>query len=347
MLIEICEGAYANDRYTTAEVRAVMKIIAPALSTATPLFKLVGSNRRGGKDDYGDIDLIVTNTSLQIIKDNISKVLDVTSTPRQGEKVMSLVIDYKGKELQLEISLVDRDTFGAASIGATGGNEFNIALRSIAKRKGFLLNNYGLFDRDSNRLIAGKTENDVFKALGLKFIPPNKRDVTVSQAWDLLRQYKLNENMDEIADLLAYGVVGLQHSGQIRQDLKNASDKIKSGAAKAKAGFSWASKHGKKIAKSKVVKNGLSHSKATAKKLLKHGKKHGTKAGKAVTAAGHRTVTVTRDQLKRIPPAASKAARITSDAARRVSGRSGHNPPRLGNESLSQQLTNALIALSE
>lgn len=346
MLIELCEGAYANDRYTTAEVKAVMKIIAPALSTATPLFKLVGSNRRGGKADYGDIDLIVTNTSLQIVKDCVAKVLDITSTPRQGEKVMSLVIDYKGKELQLEISLVERDTFGAASIGATGGNEFNIALRSIAKRKGFLLNNYGLFDRDSNRLIAGKTENEVFKALGLKFIPPNKRDVTVSQAWDLLRQYKLNESMDEIADLLAYGVVGLQHSGQIRQDLRNAADKIKSGATKAKAGFNWAKGRGKKIARSNAVKKGLAHTRSAARKLTKHGKKAGRSASKAVTAAGHRTVTVTRDQLKRIPPAASKAARITGNAARRLTGR-GHNPPRLGNESLSQQLTNALIALSE
>lgn len=346
MLIELCEGAYANDRYTTAEVRAVMKIIAPALSTATPLFKLVGSNRRGGKADYGDIDLIVTNTSLQIVKDNLSKVLDITSTPRQGEKVMSLVIDYKGKELQLEISLVERDTFGAASIGATGGNEFNIALRSIAKRKGFLLNNYGLFDRDTNRLIAGRTENDVFKALGIKFIPPNKRDVTVSQAWDLLRQYKLTENIDEIADLLAYGVVGLQHSGQIRQDLRSAADKIKSGASKAKAGFNWAKGKGRRIARSNAVKKGLSHVKSTAKRLTKRGKKVTRSASTAVAKAGHRTVTVTRDQLKRIPPAASKAARITGNAARRL-GHSRSNPPRLGNESLSQQLTNKLVALSE
>lgn len=231
MIIELCEGAYADDRYTSQEVREVMKIIAPALKKITPLFKLVGSNRRGNQADYGDIDLIVTQTSLDNVKKVIESVLDIVSTPRQGSKIMSLVIEYKDKELQLEISLVDKDTFGAASIGMTGSNEFNIALRSIAKKKGFLLNNYGLFDRDSNKLIAGKTESDVFKALGIKFIPPAKRGVTVSQAWDLIREYSLDESVNEY---LMYGVVALANHRQIRQDLSHAKDVVSGSLDKLK-----------------------------------------------------------------------------------------------------------------
>lgn len=231
MITEICEGAYANDRYTSQEVRDVMKILAPALKRITPLFKLVGSNRRGNQSDYGDIDLIVTQTSLDTVKKVIDSVLDVVATPRQGSKIMSLVIEYQDKELQLEISLVERDTFGAASIGMTGSNEFNIALRSIAKKKGFLLNNYGLFDRDTNKLIAGKTESDVFKALGLKFIPPAKRGVTVSQAWDLIKDNALDESINEY---LMYGVLALQHQNQIRHDLSKAKDMVSGSLDKLK-----------------------------------------------------------------------------------------------------------------
>lgn len=283
MIIEIHEGAYADDRYTSKEVKSIMRMLAPALSTLTPLFKLVGSNRRGGKDDYGDIDLLVAGVDLDKVKDVISAIIPVTSVPRQGEKLMSLVVDFNGKSLQLEVSAVQREHFGAAALGATGSNEFNIALRARAKRMGYMLNNYGLFDRETNRMIASKTEKDIFNKLGLTFIPPGKRGVTVSQAYDLFRVFALQNFVDEILDL---AVTAMQHSSTIKDDY----DKIKDLANGAIDKYKNRRMKGSSTRNSKAAKIRAKRAmKKTAKSVMK----------KVVKTAG--AVKRTYDKVKRRP----------------------------------------------
>lgn len=283
MIIEIHEGAYADDRYTSKEVKSIMRMLAPALSTLTPLFKLVGSNRRGGKDDYGDIDLLVAGVDLDKVKDVISAIIPVTSVPRQGEKLMSLVVDFNGKSLQLEVSAVQREHFGAAALGATGSNEFNIALRARAKRMGYMLNNYGLFDRETNRMIASKTEKDIFNKLGLTFIPPGKRGVTVSQAYDLFRVFALQNFVDEILDL---AVTAMQHSSTIKDDYNKVKDLANGAIDKYKnRRMKGSSTRNSKAAKIKAKRA----MKKTAKSVMK----------KVVKTAG--AVKRTYDKVKRRP----------------------------------------------
>lgn len=218
-MIEICEGAYASNRYTPADVKDVMKLLAPEIKKITSLFKLVGSSRRNATDTFGDIDLLVANTTMDNVYDTIEKTLQIVSVPRRGSKVMSLVIMYKDLERQLEVNMVDAENFGAASLGTTGSNEFNIALRSRAKSLGLMLNNYGLFNRDTNERIAGKTEAEVFKALNLPFIEPADRALSVSNSFDLFR--RLDKKKNEILDV---GVALLANREVIQNDYNKVKD---------------------------------------------------------------------------------------------------------------------------
>src|SRR5437867_321118 len=76
--------------------------------------------------------------------------------------------------MDMDLRVVERESFGAALCYFTGSKDHNVVLRRIAQEKDLKLNEYGLF-RDSKR-IAGKTEAEIYKALGLSFVPPEMRE---------------------------------------------------------------------------------------------------------------------------------------------------------------------------
>ena len=58
-----------------------------------------------------------------------------------------------------------------------GSKEFNINIRKIALSKGYTLNEYGLYDLKTKTKVAGRNEREIFKILGLKYLPPEKREI--------------------------------------------------------------------------------------------------------------------------------------------------------------------------
>ena len=78
--------------------------------------------------------------------------------------------------LQVDLRVVSPRSFGAACQYFTGSKAHNIKLRQRALARGFLLNEYGLSDAQTGALIAGETEEDVYRALGLACIPPPMRE---------------------------------------------------------------------------------------------------------------------------------------------------------------------------
>ena len=76
--------------------------------------------------------------------------------------------------IDADLRVVSPESFGAALLYFTGSKAHNVALRRIAIKKGWKLNEYGLFD--GKRVVAGRTEEDVYEALGLAFIPPEMRE---------------------------------------------------------------------------------------------------------------------------------------------------------------------------
>ena len=78
---------------------------------------------------------------------------------------------------RLDIRLIPLESFFTAYLYFTGSYEFNERMRGIAKRQGYKLNEYGLYKKtgDTYKLIKVKSEEDIFKVLGMDYVEPEKR----------------------------------------------------------------------------------------------------------------------------------------------------------------------------
>lgn len=136
---------------------------------------LAGSLRRR-KETIGDIDIILT-ADRKYWKKIITVIIGFQGVARvlaSGETKASFI--YGPQKVQVDIRLVHDFEFGAASLYFTGSKEHNIRLRLMAKEKGWKLNEYGLFESDTDKRIAGRTEAEIYKKLGMDYIPPELRE---------------------------------------------------------------------------------------------------------------------------------------------------------------------------
>ncbi|TAL43362.1 MAG: DNA polymerase III, partial [Chitinophagaceae bacterium] len=81
----------------------------------------------------------------------------------------------KEPRVQLDVRIVHDDEYGAALLYFTGSREHTIQLRTIAKQKGWKVNEYGVFNSKTGKRMAGKTEEEIYDLLGLNYIPPEQR----------------------------------------------------------------------------------------------------------------------------------------------------------------------------
>jgi DNA polymerase (family 10) len=129
-----------------------------------------GSLRRA-KETIGDIDILVTSKAPGKIMDSFVKLPQVERTIARGETKTSVILT---NGMQADLRVVEPAAYGSAIHYFTGSKEHNIRIRELAIIKGLKVSEYGVF-RGKTR-IAGKTEEEVFKALGLPFIPPELRE---------------------------------------------------------------------------------------------------------------------------------------------------------------------------
>jgi len=129
---------------------------------------MAGSLRRG-KSTVGDLDLLSTDPQ---VVDAIKGCPGVAQVLESGPKRTSVKLE---DGVQVDVRLFDADEYGAAMMYFTGSKDHNIALRNLAIEKGLKLNEYGLFGKDGKRLV-GRTEEEVYRKLGLEYIPPELRE---------------------------------------------------------------------------------------------------------------------------------------------------------------------------
>lgn len=135
---------------------------------------VAGSFRRG-LPEVGDLDFVVLGQGLavqaeQVILAAFPDALWLGSGPT---KLSFVVVP---EQLQVDLRFVPEESYGAALLYFTGNKEFNIMMRKKAIQRDMLLNEYGLFTKDGE-YIAGRTEEEVFKALAMKYQSPEKRQV--------------------------------------------------------------------------------------------------------------------------------------------------------------------------
>ncbi|MBD3205443.1 DNA polymerase/3'-5' exonuclease PolX [Candidatus Bathyarchaeota archaeon] len=133
---------------------------------------LAGSIRRR-KATIGDIDILIT------IDGNHDEVMDFFTSMEQvdivisrGERKGTVVLE---NGVQADLMIIAPETYGAALQYFTGNKQHNIKLRNIALEKNWKLSEYGLIDRENEDLIAGESEEQIYKALDLVYIEPELR----------------------------------------------------------------------------------------------------------------------------------------------------------------------------
>ena len=131
---------------------------------------VAGSFRRAS-ETVGDLDILVTAKRSGKVMDRFAAYDEVAEVVAKGP-TRSTVVLRSG--LQVDVRVVPEESFGAALYYFTGSKAHNIAVRRIGQKRGLKINEYGVF-RGKKR-IAGETEESVYSAVGLSYIPPELRE---------------------------------------------------------------------------------------------------------------------------------------------------------------------------
>ena len=146
----------------------------PGVETMTP----AGSLRRG-RETVGDLDLLITGrccaqpAERDALIDRILQFPGIADVLARGENKVSFKLR---SGMQIDVRILPPDSFGAALQYFTGSKAHNVALRQRALKRGFTLNEYGLFTLEDNQLAASATEEEIYGKLGLDWIPPELRE---------------------------------------------------------------------------------------------------------------------------------------------------------------------------
>ena len=210
LLDKIREGV--SDSATTAQTRMVLheaeqyaRAIVEYLNAGGGIDEIdVAGSFRRRKETIGDLDIVVTCAPARAagIIQRFGKFSEVTQVAAQGDTRATVRLS---SGLQVDLRVVEPSCFGAAMQYFTGSQAHNIELRKIAQAKKLKLNEYGVFR--GSKCIAGRTEQDVYAALGLDWIPPEMR-----------------ENRGEIALAKAHELPQLVTLQEIRGDLQMHTD---------------------------------------------------------------------------------------------------------------------------
>jgi DNA polymerase (family X) len=131
---------------------------------------VAGSYRRR-RDTVGDLDLLVTAKDGAAVGNKLVRYENVAEVLAHGPTRTTVILR---SGIQVDVRAVSEESYGAALIYFTGSKAHNIALRGLAIDRNWKLNEYGLFS--GKRQIAGATEQEVYKKLGLAFVPPELRE---------------------------------------------------------------------------------------------------------------------------------------------------------------------------
>ena len=131
-----------------------------------------GSLRRG-KDTIGDLDVLATAARPAKAAAHFLKFPRVKEVLQHGDTKCAVRL---ASGLQVDLRIVAPAQFGAALVYFTGSKEHNVRLRDLAKSRGLKVNEYGVFKGASSKSLAGKTEEEVYAALKLAWIPPELRE---------------------------------------------------------------------------------------------------------------------------------------------------------------------------
>ncbi|MBI5236432.1 MAG: DNA polymerase/3'-5' exonuclease PolX [Deltaproteobacteria bacterium] len=131
-----------------------------------------GSIRRW-TESIGDIDILAISSEHERIIDAFVRYPEAKETVSKGDTKAAIALK---NGLRVDIRVLDADSYGSAMQYFTGSKSHNVIIREMAKKKGLKINEYGVFDEKTGERLAGLTEADVYKQIGLPLILPEYRE---------------------------------------------------------------------------------------------------------------------------------------------------------------------------
>ncbi|HEY1755784.1 MAG TPA: DNA polymerase/3'-5' exonuclease PolX [Bryobacteraceae bacterium] len=141
----------------------------PGVESVTP----AGSLRRG-KETVGDLDLLAVGPGAEAAIDTFVAHPKVHEVLGKGPNKASVKYGLEG--LQVDLRALPKKSYGAALQYFTGSKEHSVALRARAQKMGLTLNEYALARIETKEPVASETEEEIYRALGLDWIPPELRE---------------------------------------------------------------------------------------------------------------------------------------------------------------------------
>ncbi|QDT73093.1 DNA polymerase/3'-5' exonuclease PolX [Lacipirellula limnantheis] len=147
--------------------------------------EIAGSFRRG-RETIGDLDLLVDATDVPAAMDRFGAFPQVQETLARGDTKMTVRL---ASGLQVDLRVVPAESFGAALQYFTGSKDHNVIVRGRAKQQGLKVSDWGVFrieaaeGESKETYIAGRTEEEVYAAVGLPWFPPEMREAREEFNW--------------------------------------------------------------------------------------------------------------------------------------------------------------------
>jgi len=148
-------------------IKEAQKVANEVLSKISGKALICGSVRRE-LDYVGDVDIVAIYSA-----DLVSELM------RMGFIIKNAVAEVIMSRVPVSVYFAKEDNWGSTILHFTGSKELNIIMRSHAKRKGMMLNQYGLFR--GGICIASKTEEEIFEKLGYTYLDPKDRSKTLKE----------------------------------------------------------------------------------------------------------------------------------------------------------------------
>jgi DNA polymerase (family 10) len=168
--LEARRGSEGRVEWLEAE-RAVAPLVERLRAVSGVADAVVAGSLRRGRETVGDVDILVSAARPAAVMDAFLAYAEVREVIARGSTRSTVRL---ASGLQVDLRVVAPTSYGAALVYFTGSKAHNIALRSLAARRGWKLSEYGLFD--GRKQLSGRTEDDVYRQLGLKYIAPELRE---------------------------------------------------------------------------------------------------------------------------------------------------------------------------
>lgn len=164
----------ARGRVLLGRIIPVARTIMQQLAElpATQQVSVAGSIRRM-KETIGDVDILAASPEPEKVMERFCSLSGIDRVISRGPTRSSVLL---GGGIQVDLRVVEETQYGAALLYFTGSKDHNIALRRLALEQHRSLNEYGLTDLSTGRIIGGTNEEDIYRALGLPFIEPELRE---------------------------------------------------------------------------------------------------------------------------------------------------------------------------